>query len=65
MGECLTTLQAHHGDTAWAFFRWPKGLVLRATAKKLALGVSVLADVDSCVLVPFSNPWAETEAVPS
>lgn len=64
-GEDLSTLQAHRGDTAWAFFRWPKGLVLRATAKRLAPGVRVLAGMDSCILVPFSNPWAETEAVPS
>ena len=62
-GECLT-LQAGRGDAAWAFFRWPKGLELRADARKLAPGVRILADGDSCAIEPFCNPWAEVEAVP-
>jgi hypothetical protein len=62
--ECLT-LQASRGDTAWAFFRFPKGLVLRSQARTLAPGVRILADGDSCVIAPFCNSsWAETEAVP-
>jgi hypothetical protein len=67
-GECLT-LQAQRGDTAWAFFRWPKGLVLRSSAKKLAVGVSMLGNGESRVIPPsggsfYTNPWAEIEAVP-
>lgn len=61
--ECLT-LQAVRGDIALAFFRQPKNLVLRASARKLAAGVMVLADGDSCPLLPFANPWAEVEALP-
>lgn len=61
-GECLT-LQAHRGDTAWAFFRWPGNLVLRKIAKKLAPGVRILADGDSCVVAPFCNQ-GEVEAIP-
>jgi hypothetical protein len=67
-GECLT-LQARRGDTAWAYFRWPKGLLLRASAKKLAPSMRILAEGDSCPIPPsggcaFANPWAEIEAVP-
>ena len=67
-GECLT-LQAQRGDLSWAFFRWPKGLVLRSSAKNLASGVSMLGKGDSCVIPPsggcvYLNPWAEIEAVP-
>lgn len=67
-GECLT-LQAHRGDTACAFFRWPKGLVLRSSAKNLATGVRTLGCSDSCVIPPsggsfFKNPWADIETVP-
>lgn len=67
-GELLT-LQARRGDTAWAYFRWPKGLLLRASAKKLAPGVRILAEHDSCPIPPsggctFANPWADIEAVP-
>jgi hypothetical protein len=61
--ECLT-LQSGRGDTALAFYRRPRGLVLRASARKLAPGVRILAEGDSCVIGPFSNPWAEVEAVP-
>jgi hypothetical protein len=62
-GECFT-LQAHRGDTAWAFYRSPKDLVLRKTAKELAPCVRILVDGDSCVVAPFRNPWAEVEAIP-
>ena len=68
-GECLT-LQARRGDTAWAFFRYPKGLVLRDSAKKLAAGLRMLGRGDSCALPPsggsvYINPWAEVETVPT
>jgi hypothetical protein len=62
-GECLT-LQAGRRDTALAFFRQPKGVVLRASARKLAPGMRILACGDSCVIGSFCNPWAEVEAVP-
>ena len=67
-GECLT-LQSRRGDTAWAFFRWPAGLVLRASARELAPGVKILADGDSCPIPPsggcvYLNPWEEVQAVP-
>ena len=68
-GECLT-LQAHQGDTAWAFFRWPTGLVLRTSGTKLALGMRILRERDSCIIPPssncvFLNPWGEIDAIPS
>ena len=67
-GECLT-LWSQRGDMAWAFFRWPEGLVLRASAKRAAPGVRILGPGDSCPAPPsggcaWSNPWAEIEAVP-
>lgn len=67
-GECLT-LWSQRGDMAWAFFRWPTGLVLRASAKKVAPGVRILGPGESCPVPPsvgcaWSNPWAEIEAVP-
>ena len=68
-GECQT-LQAHQGDTAWAFFRWPTGLVLRTSATKLAPGIRVLKGRDSCIIPPSSNcvylnPWADIDAIPT
>lgn len=67
-GECLT-LQSRCGDTVWAFFRWPAGLVLRASAKKRTPSLRILADGDSCPLPPsrgciYVNPWEEVQAVP-
>ena len=64
------TLRAQRGDTVWAFFRYPVGLTLRSSAKKLAPGVSVLASGESCPIPPSAggtwlNSWAEIEAVPS
>lgn len=70
LDECFT-LQARRGDmTRWiAFFRWPEGLVLRASARKLAPGVRILGQGGSCVIPPsggyvWLNPGAEIEAVP-
>ena len=66
--DCLT-LQVQRGDTVWAFFWYPVGLTLRSSAKKLAPGVSVLANGDSCPIPPsggsaWLNPRADIEAVP-
>jgi Bifunctional DNA primase/polymerase, N-terminal len=66
--ECFT-LRAHRGGTAWAYFRWPEGMVLRASAKKPALGVRILAEGDGCPIPPLDgcawiNPGAEPEALP-
>lgn len=63
------TLQAYRGDTVWAYFRRSKGLVMLASARQLAPGLSILADDDSCPIPPsggcaFVNPLAEIEAVP-
>jgi hypothetical protein len=67
-GDCLT-LQARRGDIAWAYFRWPDGLVLRDGARELMTGLRILGPGDSCIFPPFGgslyvNPWAEIEAVP-
>jgi hypothetical protein len=69
-GECHT-LQARRGDVqAWAYFRWPKGLVLRAAARKLEPGVSVLGPGDSCIVPPscgsswVNAAWAEIDTLP-
>ena len=67
-GDCLT-LQARRGDTAWAFFRWPSGLILRTSAKRLTTGMRMLGPGDSCAIPPsrgssYVNPWADVEAVP-
>lgn len=67
-GDCLT-LQAQRGDAAWAFFRYPQGLVLRDSEKKLAVGLRMLGPGDSCAIPPsggslYINPWADIEAVP-
>jgi len=63
------TLRAQRGDAAWAFFRWPKDLVLCASARRPARGVRILGDGDSCIVPPsgncfYVNPSAEIEAVP-
>jgi hypothetical protein len=64
-----STLRAQSGDTVWAYFRYPVGLTLRFSAKKLAAGVSFLASNESCPVPPsrgsrWLNPWADIEAVP-
>ena len=65
--DCLT-LSAERGDTVWIFFWRPKG-VLRASARRLAPGVMILAGNESCPIPPSAgsvwlNPWAEIESVP-
>ena len=67
-GQCLA-LQSRREDTAWAFFRWPVGLVLCASARKLDPGLRILVDGDSCPIPPsggcvYLNPWEEVQAVP-
>ncbi|MFP5234355.1 MAG: bifunctional DNA primase/polymerase [Acidobacteriota bacterium] len=66
--DCLT-LRVERGGMAWAFFQWPKGLVLRDPAKRLPPGVRILGDGDSCPVPPspscrWTNPWAEIETLP-
>jgi hypothetical protein len=61
--ECLT-LRACRGNTMWVFFRRPKGFALRASAKSLAPGVSVLIDGDSCPLPASSESASDISAVP-
>lgn len=61
--ECFT-LQACRGNTTWVFFRRPKNLALRASAKNLAPGVSVLADGDSCPVPASSESAPDISAVP-
>jgi len=65
--DCLT-LAAQRGDTVWIFFWRPKG-VLRASDRRLATGVTILADNDSCSIPPSAgsvwlNSWAEIESAP-
>lgn len=67
--EGTLTLLARRGETTWAFFWRPKNLKLRVSAKRLALGVTVLVDHGSCPVPPsggcrWANAWAEIEAVP-
>lgn len=68
LDECLT-LQARCGDAVYAFFRQPAGLRRVASKTKLAPGVSLLGDGESCIVPPFSgavwvNTGAEIEAFP-
>lgn len=70
LDECFT-LQARCGDMAsWvAFFRWPEGLALRSSARKLAPGVRILGQSETCIIPPcggyvWLNSSAEIEAVP-
>jgi hypothetical protein len=65
--DCLT-LSAQRGDAVWIFFWRPKG-VFRASARKVAPGVMILADGNSCPIPPSAgtvwlNPWAEIESAP-
>jgi len=67
-GECHT-LQAKRGDSASAFFRWPRGLQLRTSTKELITGVRILGEGEGCFIpssagCSYVNPWAEIEAVP-
>jgi hypothetical protein len=66
--DCLT-ITAVSGDMVWAIFRWPKNLVLRASAQGLPSGVSVLHEGDSFPVPPsigckWVNTWADVEALP-
>jgi hypothetical protein len=69
LDKCFT-LQARRGGMTWvAFFRWPEELVRRASARKLAPGVRILDQGDSCIIPPsgsyaWLNPGAEIEAIP-
>ena len=64
-----STLCARRAETTWANFRLPSGMVLRAKARRLAPGVTILGDGESYPVAPsegcsWANPWAEIEAVP-
>ena len=66
--ECLT-LQARRGDVVYAFFRQPAGMMRIASARKLAPGVNILGDGESCIVPPsggaaWMNPGAEIEVLP-
>jgi hypothetical protein len=65
--ECLT-LQARCGDVVYAFFRQPAGMK-RVASRKLAPGVNILGDGESCIVPPFGgavwlNPGAEIQELP-
>ncbi len=65
----VLTLQARCGDKAYAFFRQPSGLMRIAFQRKLARGVILLGDGESCIVPPFGgaawvNAGAEIEAFP-
>jgi hypothetical protein len=67
--EDTLTLREQRGEMVWAFFRHPRDLKLRASARKLAPGIAVLAKGESCPIPPsggskWLNPWAEIEEVP-
>lgn len=67
-GDCRT-LSTARGGLVWAIFRWPSGLVLRASAKALAPGVRILTDGESFPIPPsrgstWADPSAEIEEVP-
>jgi len=68
LDECLT-LQVRCGDAVYAFFRQPAGLKRVTSKMKLARGVSLLGDGESCIVPPFAgavwvNAGAEIEALP-
>lgn len=65
---CLT-LQARSGDVVYAFFRQPPGMRRISSVRKLAPGMSILGDSESCIVPPagsavWVNPGAEIEALP-
>lgn len=67
--ECFT-LQARCGDVIYAFFRQPAGMKRIFSVRKLAPGVSILGDGESCIVPPsgsavWIDPCAEIEALPS
>jgi hypothetical protein len=64
--ERCRTFQIQRGDTRWAVFSSPKGLVRRASARELAPGVSILSKSESFPIPPskgcaYVNPGAEAE----
>lgn len=66
--ECLT-LQARSGDVVYAFFRQPTGTKRIALVRKLAPGMSIRGDGESCIVPPagsavWVNPGAEIETLP-
>jgi hypothetical protein len=68
LDECLT-LQGCRGDAVFAFFRQPSGMKRIVSARKLADGVSILGDGESCIMPPFGgaawvDPHAEIETLP-
>lgn len=68
--EDCSTLCARRAETIWALFRWPQRMVLRSEARKLAPGLRILADGDSCPVPPSDGcTWvdvsADIEAAPS
>lgn len=68
LDECLT-LQARCGDILYAFFRQPAEMKRIVSARKLAPGVSILGNGESCIVPPFGgsawvDPCAEIEALP-
>jgi hypothetical protein len=63
------TLSVTRGETVWAIFGLPAGLVLRASASLLAPGVRILTNSESFPVPPsggstWGGSWAEIEAVP-
>lgn len=70
LDDC-STLQARCGDKAYAFFRQPTGMKRIAGARKMAPGVSILGEGESCILPPSRGAvWvnhpgvAEVETLP-
>ena len=66
--ECLT-LQARCGDVVYAFFQQPARVKRIVSATKLAQGVIILGDGESCIVPPYGgatwmNPNAEIEVLP-
>lgn len=62
LDECLT-LQARCADAVYAFFRQPAGLKQIASKRKLAPGVSLLGEGESCIVPPFGGAfWIDTGA---
>jgi len=59
------TPQAYRGDTVWTFFRKPKGMLRRASVRKLASGVSLLSDGDSCPVPVSSERNSDIRAIPN
>jgi hypothetical protein len=57
-----TGLQSQAGEVGYAFFRWPKGMAMRRSAKNLARGLSIRGEGDY-VLVPPSACPARTSHV--